>query len=198
MGQHKRTQRGYHRHTLGQETRPCNKCGLVKSLNDFLTNGKHPDGTARARSICRNCGSGHLGRHTEPHRCSVCGEVKAPEDFPGTKRTYTCRACVNTKHYAYVRGAGYARHLARMVAYQKRKYRDDQTFRDKNAAHGAVYMALKFGCLSRPEKCSRCSTAGRIEGHHHLGYAPENHLDVVWLCKRCHTKADRASAGGPR
>lgn len=59
----------------------------------------------------------------------------------------------------------------------------------KRRAAKAVRVAIVDGRLIRPQQCSRCGEGGRIEGHHHKGYAPEHQLDVVWLCKRCHYAA---------
>jgi len=50
-------------------------------------------------------------------------------------------------------------------------------------AHAAVAMAISSGKLVRPDVCSRCGKAGRIEGHHEDYSKP---LEVVWLCARCH------------
>jgi hypothetical protein len=63
------------------------------------------------------------------------------------------------------------------------------------AAHRAVERALAAGRLVRPEECECCGApgddpvVGAIEAHHHLGYAPEHHLDVQWLCRLCHDTA---------
>lgn len=56
-----------------------------------------------------------------------------------------------------------------------------------DAAHGAVKRALARGEIVRPEACPECgATERRIEAHHHRGYAPEFHLDIIWLCTPCH------------
>lgn len=71
-------------------------------------------------------------------------------------------------------------------------------------AHNAVASAIVSGCLVPPTVCSACQTQspltklGRrtIEAHHHLGYEPEYKLDVIWLCKSCHKRADQKREGG--
>ncbi len=50
------------------------------------------------------------------------------------------------------------------------------------SAHGAVYYARRLGRIV-PELC-RCCGAGSAEAHHFDYTRP---LDVVWLCRRCHT-----------
>ncbi len=58
-------------------------------------------------------------------------------------------------------------------------------------AVSAVRNALASGKMVRPQECSACPAVGSIEAHHHKGYAPEHRLSVVWLCTRCHRRADR-------
>lgn len=61
---------------------------------------------------------------------------------------------------------------------------------EKAKARSVVSHAIRKGTLIRPEKCEFCSANGRVEAHHHKGYEKENWLEVVWLCKKCHTKED--------
>jgi hypothetical protein len=52
------------------------------------------------------------------------------------------------------------------------------------------------GKIDRPNNCSACGMENKInsrgshsvQAHHHRGY--DYPLDVIWLCQRCHTKAD--------
>src|ERR1700674_1693130 len=61
-------------------------------------------------------------------------------------------------------------------------------------AHKAIVYAIRIGKLIRPLTCSNCGNGGRIQAHHHQGYAPERKLDVIWLCHPCHKLEHRASA----
>jgi hypothetical protein len=65
--------------------------------------------------------------------------------------------------------------------------------RIRDAGH-AVEAALKRGKLRKPKACEDCGKRGRVEGHHHKGYAPEYWLDVLWLCAPCHAKVHRQMA----
>lgn len=57
----------------------------------------------------------------------------------------------------------------------------------KAIARSKVTNALRRGDLVRPSTCSRCQRLCKPQAHHHRGYAEEFWLDVIWLCKRCHT-----------
>ena len=63
------------------------------------------------------------------------------------------------------------------------KYRSRVRHPHHLVAHTAVASALKHGILVRPDACSECGNAGRIEAHH-ADY--ERLLDVEWLCVPCH------------
>lgn len=77
------------------------------------------------------------------------------------------------------------------------------TEEQKRAARNAVHRALRNGDLVRPDRCERCGTCpgpGNIDAHHASGYDDEHATDVIWLCKRCHSRVHahviRARAGG--
>ena len=55
-------------------------------------------------------------------------------------------------------------------------------------AHKLVMYAVKLGLLTRPKECEVCKGSIKIEGHHDDYTKP---LEVRWLCKSCHWKADR-------
>ncbi len=100
----------------------------------------------------------------------------------------------------------YAAYLARKRRERLSRGRDSKVERDRQYAWRAknpeaakamrtasnrVITAIRNGTLVRPEGCSSCGVIGRIEAHHHNGYAPEHWLDVIWLCTMCHAKADQ-------
>lgn len=53
----------------------------------------------------------------------------------------------------------------------------------KRACHVILGLAIRRGGTAKPNRCSKCGSTGRIEGHHE-DYS--NPLDAVWLCRRCH------------
>jgi hypothetical protein len=64
-------------------------------------------------------------------------------------------------------------------------------------ARSAVNNAVQAGKLIVPKVCLSCGGTSSapdrrpVEAHHYLGYAPEHWLDIIWLCHRCHSRADR-------
>lgn len=66
--------------------------------------------------------------------------------------------------------------------YQK-QYREFN--KEKASAHMAVHRAVSNGTLVRLP-CEFCKLFD-VEAHHE-SYSKEKHLDVVWLCSRCHKR----------
>lgn len=59
----------------------------------------------------------------------------------------------------------------------------------RRKAQDALHQAVRSGKIKRPGACEACGVACRPEGHH-ADYAEP--LVVVWLCRECHEKADKA------
>lgn len=151
-------------------------------------------------------------------RCTQCGELKpaaafAPRaDRPSGRMSY-CKACkaqrvrvryqgnhptARAQMRSRVNNSEYERSDRRKESYRiYRQSHPEVTIRavnkyrfnnpEKVAAHKAVTSAVKRGHLLR-EPCRECGNE-RSEGHHYLGYAPEHHLDVLWLCRAHHREA---------
>ena len=56
----------------------------------------------------------------------------------------------------------------------------------QQVAHEAVREAIRNGRLV-PGPCA-VDAVYPTQAHHPRGYEPPNHLDVVWLCARCHER----------
>jgi hypothetical protein len=77
-----------------------------------------------------------------------------------------------------------------MGEYQKNKYQTDPVFRLKCGARKAVRVALASGKLTRPAVCSKCFLPRKLQAHHQNGYDKEHHLDIIWICAKCHRAED--------
>ncbi len=137
-------------------------------------------------------------------RCSKCKEIKPLDKFhkrkdrisKGLGVTSRCKQCRNEHSRKY-------RNTPRgNMVYQKALYRWQRSEkgrhyqceyrkknREKNRARDAVKYAVRVGKLPSPKtlKCYFCFGMAQ-EYHHHKGYARENRLDVLSVCKLCHRK----------
>ena len=120
--------------------------------------------------------------------CSKCGKSRRKSSFnmDSTKidRLQTqCRDCkrkIQKNDY-----------LKKKSIYLERQNKRRMANPDMKRAHDLVRLAINRGDLIRPANCTNCGNSKmRIEAHHHKGYAPENALDVVFLCTSCHRSAE--------
>ena len=137
----------------------------------------------------------------EPKRCPDCDEIKPLSDYHKDARTRTgrkgiCKPCAIARRIKWARtprGRSLATATNRRffktehgkklkakhcLAYQRR-------YPEKQAAHNAVFNAVRTGRLIKPSACAECGTVGVVEAHH-ADYA--RRLDVEWLCQVCHNK----------
>lgn len=92
----------------------------------------------------------------------------------------------------------------RLATYKKYRSTDEYRKRSReryyslpeNKRKARYYLtnAIRDGKIQRPDKCELCSGTGRIEGHHHKGYAKKHWLDIQWLCTPCHKAIERKEA----
>ena len=120
--------------------------------------------------------------------CTGCKEELPPDSFnkdackPDGLQTQ-CRECK--------RNAQRKDYLKKKDVYADRRRSAYKKAPEKKSAHEAVRRAIKKGVLIRPKKCTQCGNSNmRIEAHHHLGYAREHQLDVVFLCTSCHRASE--------
>lgn len=59
---------------------------------------------------------------------------------------------------------------------------------EKRRARQCVRNAVKKGLLIRPTTCSECKCEAQFIEAHHADYSKP--LEVVWLCKPCHSEVD--------
>lgn len=101
----------------------------------------------------------------------------------------TVRVCGSDDQFGWLKqrvAAGRQGGLAKKYQNEKNNTRD---LVQKNGARTVLNRAVKEGKIQKPSNCHDCGTGGCIiEGHHNDYSKP---LDVVWLCKNCHTKTHR-------
>ena len=114
---------------------------------------------------------------TSKKTCRKCGAEKPFVDYykhsqMGDGHLNICKPCTRAR-ITNERNENIEKHRERD---RKRGYREYDP--KKTQARRAVRQ------LSRPDDCSTCKAVGPVEGHHEDYDKP---LDVIWLCKPCHT-----------
>lgn len=65
----------------------------------------------------------------------------------------------------------------------ERERRENQKIKHK--AKRALRRSIEQGKILKPKHCEYCGKEKKLEAHH-WSYLPENWLDVIWLCVKCH------------
>jgi len=161
------------------------KCGLEKPLGDFYVCRSSPDGRQARCKLCDNAlrilrMAGKVKSVRPKYRCTFCGRVGCNAGRHRRRgRAFSVEQANKVKTTRWARGK-----LGQ--AYVKRR-----VYNDKAKARLAVSAGLAAGRLKR-DACAKRSNggcAGRIEAHHHAGYAKANWLTVTWLCRAHHSDA---------
>ena len=111
----------------------------------------------------------------------------------------SCKTCCKKKAKLYIEKEGIK---AKTSLYQKeyrktnkeskakhsRKYRENNICKIKS--HQAVKRALYSTLLVKSNVCEYCCTTSKTEAHH-TSYTEHMWLNIIWLCKECHLKADK-------
>ena len=63
----------------------------------------------------------------------------------------------------------------------------------RNAVRLRTHAAIRNGELARPKTCEACDERRHVDAHHRSYDRPDSHLDVDWLCPRCHVDAHRGT-----
>jgi len=69
--------------------------------------------------------------------------------------------------------------------------------REAHRARRAIYKAIRYRGMFRPDHCTKCGLVCKPEAHH-KDYSKR--FEVVWLCRSCHLAEDivcRAGCAGP-
>lgn len=135
-------------------------------------------------------------------QCKACLKILPVYYFYKVNRTYkytaSCKDCFKKresnfyfkhkdkrlkKQKEYKQTAG-SKILSRLSA---KRYREK--YPDKEASHNECRKALQKGIIKK-SNCMHCGSS-KSEMHHHLGYAKDNWLNVVWLCRNHHSQAHK-------
>lgn len=137
-------------------------------------------------------------------QCTKCGEIKPLTEFNRRRMVSSgfraeCRECQkqSTRRY-YHEGDGQRKKSEYYAAHREEKkegFRQYFTRKrprrpynpEKSPARNALNRAIESGKIVRPDHCQECGKSCKPDGHHHKGYDKEHWLDVIWLCRECHS-----------
>ena len=180
-GQPIRYVHGHHRRTPppAPDLKRCAKCGVVKASSAFGIIGTGRK-AGQPYSYCRECDSAIRRERYNP-----------TEEQPERHRQASRLRYANNKEY--FRQYYASRFAERPEVF--RRYTQEARRRHplRYKAHAAVALAVKHDDLpaAKTMVCEVCGEALAAHWHHHNGYAPECHLDVIAVCIECHGKAHR-------
>lgn len=167
-----------------EEARTCTRCQETKPVTDFAKEKRSRGGRRNQCKACRV--RANLDRLTPEDRRA---RAKVYFNTPAGK---AARARGNKKWRQGEKGKAYNQRPDVLEAHRQKsaRYRQRETL--KVAARTAIRCAKSRGDI-RPAREYACAYCGRRahDYHHHNGYEPEHHLDVVALCKDCHHKAEQ-------
>lgn len=128
--------------------------------------------------------------------CPRCGR-SLPDPFFRAK-TAMCSKCRKKYDKGRSRNGDPIREVTLSAKARKRRWARANRNPQREAAYRIVRTAIEEGRIAPHYSCDCCGkTLNRrgnrrfIQAHHLLGY--DKPLDVLWLCPKCHRKADDAA-----
>lgn len=135
-------------------------------------------------------------------RCTRCKEEKQVNHFTKRERNKDgldswCKQCYSEVNRAYYRNPLVSKRIKDNTKRYRRLHPKKKAvwnttwkkkYPEKYKAHCLVKNALYKGDLVKPDRCECCDKKRKVEAHHDCYTKP---LDVVWLCKECHTTVHR-------
>lgn len=144
----------------------CNKCGEIRSYDDFWKDKNRSDGLNSTCKFCRKAwDSSERGRKSDAIRGKKYRESK--------------------KGQAVIQRRLSSPNGKLIVAKKDKRYRENNP--KKCRAKQVVNNAVKRGDLPKVStlKCHDCGN--KASQYHHHSYEVKYWLDVIPLCKKCHT-----------
>ncbi len=142
-------------------------------------------------------------------QCGKCEQDKPLAEFHKGNTSYEkhfwCKSC--RKHYHLQYYLDYLERGGREVVRRNRKrqasrnkerrplldkkYRLNKNNQCKCRARSAITRAKRNGGITPSTICEKCNGNENIEAHH-WSYDEEHWLNVLWLCRNCHTALHEA------
>lgn len=210
---------GAHRKVIAGGVMACSKCGEIKSLDQFYRCSQASTGRSPS---CKVCYTSRYGESRKKYKQTE----KYKESQKVYQKTDKCKAAVKkyrqtekgkaVQKKRQDRYAGSEKGRATLKRYvqseegkavrarygQTPQYKESikkrgikYNFRnpEKILAHKKLSYAVRSGKIDKPKNCSRCCAEGKLDGHHEDYSKP---LDVVWVCRLCHSEIHRGVTHG--
>jgi len=179
------------------QTKRCSKCKQIKELSDFYKDRSHKDG------YCSECKICNLKKQEKYHRTekgkAASSRYQHSEKYKIAEKRYQqsekgrIANRKRVKNYRQTEKGKKTYYEARQRYYKSEKYKAYYKkwclkHRNQRNAKNAVYLAIKQGNLTPANilSCHYCDQPAK-EYHHWHGYEPEHWLDVIPVCKKCHS-----------
>lgn len=169
---------------LGRGSKQCSRCHEIKPIHEFSLDKGGSDGH---RTDCKACRRAYRKRYYQANRTKVQAKARAYRARNLEASRERCRQ-YRRKHRERLgeQNRRYYRAHAKGIIARNRQYQDENP--ERYAAHRAVASAIRRGDLIRLP-CAHCGSPDNIDAHIEDYSKP---LDVVWLCRRCHSRLHAA------
>jgi hypothetical protein len=151
----------------------CKRCLKQKELFEFY---KHKDMLDGYLNYCKEC----TKKRVKAHRIKNIDNIREYDRLRG-RLEYRKKA--NRERN---RSCNMSEAQKNRINESKKKWANNN--KEKVYAQNILSKKLKKGEIFKPDKCIKCGSMCRLEAHHHDYTKP---LDVLWLCKDCHSKEHR-------
>ena len=187
----------------------CRQCQAEKPETDFYRAPANRDGLYSLCKVCKNARQREYAQTEQGRKATRAAVARWKERNPGAstvqatewRKAHPDRAKVirdkwrtaNREKQVESQRRWREAHPDLQKLISARWRREHPEAKPRYYARAAVGRAVKRGLLTKPERCQLCLGAnGRIEAHHWNGY--EAALDVIWLCRSCHSEAHRKAS----
>lgn len=161
-----------------EETKQCTKCKRVLAITEFWVNRRR--GRVEVRWWCKDCSREYRRKNDKEML------LKDPDYFRNQIRINKYknieRARERNRNY-------WKRNKDEINKKQREFYKKNK---HKARARTILNKAIKSGDIIRPVVCEICKENNQNIVGHHTDYSKP--LDVVWVCKRCHSVIHNAKS----
>ena len=144
----------------------CRICNQEKTEDFFYISNKHP---------CKDC-------IKERVRLNRINKIDYYRDYDRNRPNKEERIQLRKEYKNNLRENNPEKYDAIFHGTRKRNRKNNP---DKIRANGIINDMLRYGKLTRPDKCSLCGVFCKPQAHHPDYSKPK---EVIWLCVKCHSQ----------